>query len=771
MKNKKKPTKLSRALQYASHGWSVLPLHSIRNGCCTCSAAAKCNHPGKHPRTPNGVKDATTELKTIKSWWTGWPDANIGIATGRPSNLFVLDVDGDRGEASLKALKTEHGRLLKTVTVRTGKGRHLYFRCEADTLVGNSIGRLGKGIDVRGDGGYVVAPGSVHASGAEYEFFDQRGLDEIEIAFGPEWLLDLVRKDSSNRIETTEEVNIDPIPEGKLDRARSYADSARLRELERLAKAPMHQRNHTLNIAAFRLGQLMPYGILDPAAITEDLTGVARNIGLDESEIVPTITSGLNAGRRHPRRLPFLKSHQHIGDVEPPQKSKDAVTKQLARLGETDTDNAQRFANRFGTKALYTPGRGWLAFDGKRWRPDDVGQVVELAKATARLIAAESAYLQSDSARAERSSFAKQSLSKGSLDRMIELAKSLLAVDDARLDANPWLLNVENGTIDLKTGRRERHDPRDLLTKIAPVKANQRAKCPKFKKFLKRISGDDSRLRKFIQKAVGYSLTGITTEQVLFFVYGKSGSNGKSTLVNLIRDMLGDYGLHTPTETLLVKQYDNAIPADLARLDGARMVTAIEANFNRHLDEARIKSMTGGEPITARFMRQNYFQFVPVLKLWLVANDQPRVRGTDEAFWRRVRVIPLTIKIPEAERDPDLPNKLRNEWPGILAWAVRGCLKWQNSSLGMPRVVERATKGWRKEMDHLKRFVSEQIDIAPGIKVGASQLFDRYGHWCAQQGEQSLKVQDFKQRLQEVLDVTHTRVKGRSWWRGIKLRD
>ena len=246
--------------------------------------------------------------------------------------------------------------------------------------------------------------------------------------------------------------------------------------------------------------------------------------------------------------------------------------------------------------------------------------------------------------------FATQSLSTGALDRMLDLAKSLLAVEDARLDADPWLLNVENGTIDLRTGLREKHDPRDLLTKMAPVRADRGAKCPLFKKFLKRITGDDADFRVFIQKAVGYSLTGITTEQVLFFVHGKSGNNGKSTLVNLIRDMLGDYGLHTPTETLLVKQYDNAIPADLARLDGARMVTAIEANFNRHLDEARIKSMTGGEPITARFMRQDFFQFAPVLKLWLVANDRPRVRGTDKAFWRRVRVIPLTIEIPEAAR-------------------------------------------------------------------------------------------------------------------------
>jgi putative DNA primase/helicase len=765
----KKKTQKSRAIQYAALGLHVHPLHTIVDGHCSCDAGFDCKHPGKHPRTPNGVKDATIDRKIIKAWWDRWPDANIGIATGRVSDIFVLDVDGNAGKASLKELKAKHGSIPKTVTVKTGRGRHFYFRRDG-ARVGNFVGRLGKGIDVRGDGGYIVAAGSVHISGTDYRFVDGRAVDEVRVARAPRWLLDRVRKDSSAGIETK---NAAPsaIPEAKLGRARAYADSACRRELERVAKAPKHQRNDTLNIAAFKLGQLVPYGILDSAVITQDLVQVARNIGLDEREIEPTITSGLNAGRQYPRRLPFLKSDQKTREVEPPRKPKDKVTKELALLGETDTDNAQRFANRFGSKALYTPGRGWLVFDGKRWRSDDVGQVVELAKTTARLIAAESAHLESDTARADRSGFAKQSLSRGSLDRMIELAKSLLAVEDARLDADPWLLNVENGTIDLQTGRREMHDPRDLLTKIAPVKANRRAKCPKFKKFLKRITGDDSRLARFIQKAAGYSLTGITTEQVLFFIYGKSGNNGKSTLVNLVREMLGDYGLHTPTETLLVKQYDNAIPADLARLDGARMVTAIEANFNRHLDEAKIKSMTGGEPITARFMRQNYFQFAPVLKLWLVANDQPRVRGTDEAFWRRVRVIPLTIKIPETERDPNLSIKLRTELPGILAWAVRGCRKWQSSDLAMPDTVERATKGWKKEMDHLKRFVAEQLDIAPGIKVGASQLFGRYKQWCVQQGEQSLIVRDFKDKLQEVLDVTHTRIKGHSWWRGIKFRD
>ena len=181
--------------------------------------------------------------------------------------------------------------------------------------------------------------------------------------------------------------------------------------------------------------------------------------------------------------------------------------------------------------------------------------------------------------------------------------------------------------------------------------------------------------------------------------------------------------------------------------------------------------MTGGEPIAARFMRQNFFQYAPLFKLWFVANDRHRVRGTDAACWRRVRVIPFTVEIPPGERDLDLLTKLRAEWPGILAWAVRGCLKWQSEGLGQPGVVASATKSWQQEMDHLKKFIAEMVDIAPGNKIAASRLFDRYEKWCGQHGEHPLTVQDFKAKLQESLDVTHTRTKGRSWWRGITFRD
>jgi putative DNA primase/helicase len=353
---------------------------------------------------------------------------------------------------------------------------------------------------------------------------------------------------------------------------------------------------------------------------------------------------------------------------------------------------------------------------------------------------------------------------------MIDLAKSLVMVDDNKLDADPWLLNTTNGTIDLRTGDCEDHDPRDLLTKLAPVAANRAAKFPQFRKFLKHITGGDRALMKYVKICAGYSLTGSTQEQVFFFCYGKSGSNGESTLVNLLRDMLGDYSRHTPTNTLLTNKYDNNIPSDLARLAGVRMVTAIEANFDRQLDEAKLKSMTGGEPITARFMRQDYFEFNPAFKLWLVANDMPRVRGTDTAFWRRVRVIPFEIQIPESEKDPELPAKLREEFPGILAWAVRGCKEWQANGLIEPPAVERASGRWLEAADHLKRFVAECLIVDPENRLPSSMLLNQYTNWCSKNGEQALTIQKLNASLREAHNFTHKQTKRGSEWVGLKLR-
>lgn len=572
-------------------------------------------------------------------------------------------------------------------------------------------------------------------------------------------------------VDTTDVAKPAKIPEIHRGRAVKYADAARQRELERLGKAPNHQRNNTLNRCAFKLGQFLPYGLLNSAAIVDELTTVAKTIGLDDQEIRATIDSGMNAGQRRPRRLPFLKpSQQPPATVAKANKSTDKITEQLAKLGENDTDNAQRFTMRYGHKVIYTPGRGLLGCDGKRYRPDDLHQCIELAKETARRIKREARYLTDKRDQELRIKFSQTPLSQGSLERMLNLAKPLLAVEDSKLDADPWLLNTETGTIDLRTGRLDKHDARDLLTKLVPVAADAKAECPTFMKFIKRITGGDAEVMKYIQKCVGYTLTGVTSEQVLFFLYGKSGNNGKSTLVNTLRAMLGEYGVHTPTETLIVKQYDNAIPADLARLAGARMVTAIEANFNRQLNEARIKGLTGGDPITARLLYSNYSEFTPEFKLWLSANDRPRVRETDDAFWRRVRVIPFEVEIPLNERDGDLPNKLNAEWPGILKWAVRGCLKWQREGLAEPSAVRQATGDWRKAADHLTRFVREALILDPEGAVSASALYNHYKGWCAKNGEQAMSTKAIKAGLGNSFDLKHKRTKVGSQWFGVKLR-
>ena len=248
---------------------------------------------------------------------------------------------------------------------------------------------------------------------------------------------------------------------------------------------------------------------------------------------------------------------------------------------------------------------------------------------------------------------------------MLGLAAPMMMVGIEKLDADPRLLNVRNGTIDLRTGRLLRYDPLDMITKLASADYDPEAKAPLFFGFMRRVLNGNSTLFRYLQRAVGYSLTGITTEQVFFYVRGRQ-KNGKSTFINLIRDMLGDYAMHTPTETLMTKTYDNNIPNDLARLNGARMVTAIETAPGRQLDEAKIKAMTGGDPITARFMRAEWFTFTPGFKLWLVANDDPRVRSTDAALWRRIRVIPFDVVIPEDQQDQKLAETLRGEFPGIL---------------------------------------------------------------------------------------------------------
>jgi putative DNA primase/helicase len=712
----------------------------------------------KRPATEHGVYDAISSPSRVRRYFETHPTANYGIATGHASNVVVVDIDGRRGRRLLKRLEAKHGALPKTAKVRTARGWHLYLALPAKAgRIGN--GSFGRGLDFKGDGGYVVGPLSTHPSGSTYRVEGGTFLDRKNMAEAPGWLLKMVvRPDPVSVDQPAKSTAIaDPV------RAAAYYRKVHDKELALLSSAPNHQRNNTLNRTAFRLAQFLYLGVADRTHLADELTGVGVRLGLSPEEASRTTASGLAAGERSPAII-SSKGRLHLHDPAEPDRA--ALAKELSALGETDTDNARRFISRFGGQVAFHPGLGWLVWSGSRWCTEGDRGLHALAILCAEAIAEEAAYLEGDQTR--RIKHAQLSKASASIARMLQLAQHMALVEAAAIDRYPRLLNVKNGVVDLATGKRLPHDSRRLMTKIAATTYDRKADAPIFCRFLDRATGGDESYQRYLQQAAGYSLLGEVSAQVFFYAFGQ-GATGKSTLVNVLRELLGDYGQHTPIETLLARHFDNAIPNDLARLAGSRFVTAIEPNFNRHLDEGRIKAMTGGDPITARFLHREFFEFTPQFTLWVVANDFPRVRGTADAFWRRVRVLPFDVVIPEAERDPGLPEKLRAEWPGILAWAVQGCVAWLKDGFIKCSKVKGASKAWQVAADHLGRFLAEECAVDTIGSVQALQLYDHYLSWCRAQGEKSLTATQFKTQL---IAKGHIWKKTKRWreWRGLKLR-
>jgi putative DNA primase/helicase len=437
----------------------------------------------------------------------------------------------------------------------------------------------------------------------------------------------------------------------------------------------------------------------------------------------------------------------------------------------TELGNAERLVARHGKDIRYCGPHGkFYVWDGTRWRLDETGEIDRMAKVTVRSIYQEAAHQDEGDLRAKLSKHAVKSEKRDQIASMIHLAKTQPGIpiipDD--LDKDPMLLNVVNGTIDLKTGQLREHRRDELITKLAPVKYDPGAKCPRFQEFLLEIMGGNGRLVEFIQRAIGYSLTGSTKEQVMFILHG-NGSNGKSTFLDTIMTVLGDYALQTPTETL-VKKADGheGIPNDVARLKGARFVSANETEDGQKLAESRVKQMTGDRLITARFMRGEFFHFTPEFKLFLAANHKPAIRGTDHGIWRRIRLIPFDVTIADDKQDKDLSQKLSEELPGILAWAVEGCLKWQKCGLVPPPEVTAATNSYRSEMDVLAQFIEDRCLIGEWASAKSSQLYECYSQWCSANGEKPMTQKAFSCRLQE-RKLRKDRTNSGMIWRGIGI--
>ncbi|MEC3756577.1 phage/plasmid primase, P4 family [Bacillus halotolerans] len=418
----------------------------------------------------------------------------------------------------------------------------------------------------------------------------------------------------------------------------------------------------------------------------------------------------------------------------------------------TELGNAERLVYYHGKNIRYCNELDWLIWNGKMWEEDSKRQIEALTAQTLRAIYGEAKATEDGYRKKQLNDWAKKCERRNIRMNTILDTRPMVAVRKQELDSHKYLFNCENGVIDLKTGELLSHDRDFLFTKISSVAYQKDADCPNWKAFLESIFIDEQgqpnyEIIDFMQKAIGYSLTGDTTEQVMFFLFG-NGRNGKSTFINTVQQLLGDYGRQTNSDTFIKKKNDSSINNDIARLDGARFVSAVESEEGQQLSESLVKQITGGEKMSARFLRQEYFEFTPEFKVFFTTNHKPIVKGSDEGIWRRIRLVPFTVTIPKEKVDKKLPQKLAAEMPGILRWAVEGCLKWQKEGLKEPEVIRKATEGYREDMDILGPFLAERCVIHPAAKIESKEIYKEYKNWCFENDDVELKNRAFYRQLE-----------------------
>jgi putative DNA primase/helicase len=452
-------------------------------------------------------------------------------------------------------------------------------------------------------------------------------------------------------------------------------------------------------------------------------------------------------------------------------KKKDIPTPVRRSYPLNDTDRAQRFAKKYANELKYVQAwKQWLLWNGVRWVPDEDGAVFRKAQEIPKLLLKEAAEIDDDDRRKKAAGAAIRAGDRSKLEAMIKLAEcqSGIAASPTLFDSNPFLLGVSNGVVDLRTGEFRPARREDYIIKQAGTAYDPAATCPTWEKFLSRVLSDNPELLSFIQRAFGYTLTGNISEQCLFFPYG-TGQNGKSTFMECLQQLLGGYGIKATTGLYTLNRYGSEPLTEIARLVGTRLVTGSETEEGAKLAESRVKDITGGDTLTGRELYCSAFNFKPTHKLWIYGNHLPDIRGNDHGIWRRIKLVPFEVRIPEEEKDPELLKKLLQEIPGILNWGIKGCLDWQKQGLRAPQMVIEATSEYREEEDEIGEFLAQCCCV--GGRVERAALYGEYLTWTRNCGiKMPMRPKSFAKRIRVrdgIRDLPKSN--GHRYWGGISI--
>ena len=452
----------------------------------------------------------------------------------------------------------------------------------------------------------------------------------------------------------------------------------------------------------------------------------------------------------------------------------DAVkpAKKDKRYSYDDTGNAERLKDLFGDNIRFNyTSKSWMYYDGKRWRHDDIGRMKILADKVVNNMKNEKLFLADGVDQEDMEKYRyrhwKDSRNHNKKVNMMKECEHLLPVTNETFDNDFDLFNVQNGFINLKAGQLMDHERSNFFTKISNVEYTDKADCPKWDEFLNDIFLGNQELVRFIQRAVGYSLSGHTSEQVLFVLYG-NGRNGKSVFLDILNEVFGNYSTNIQPQAIMASKNQSDASPEIAKLDGARLVTTTEPNEGERFDEGLLKQLTGGDRVSARKLYENEFEFTPQFKLWMATNHKPYVRGRDEGIWRRFIIIPFDKQIPIHEIDRDLTNKLKRELPAIMRWCVDGFLEWQRIGLAEPAIIKEQREEYRVEMDSTEAFIEECCNVEGTKYVKTSELFKAYDFWAKENHQYRMSNKKFRSEMEKKFTVKKSSYE---YYQGIEVKN